>query len=441
VQTTAHLHAEADAAAREGQFREALAACGEVLRLAPGDHRARVKCGLCLAALGRPRDGATALLLVARALARRGFFLAAIGACRDALGVAPEHPAIREVLEGLHDRFGGLEGAARPRVPPPITPVSAPEGEKDRLHPDSPDMVERVRALAVTDPDVRGGPEEAPPEPIPFFSDLGKQAFLSLVPRIRFHKLPAAARVITQGDPGGSLFVVVSGQVEVTRRADDGSERPLARLTAGHLVGEMSLLTQKPRTASIHTVRPTELFEIDRAALEVVAAKHPAVLEDLVRFARRRMVANLISTSPVFRQLEEPERLEVVRAFETRVARAGEVVIEEGTPPRGLFLVLEGEVEVSKVDASGDRVVLAYLREGDVVGEIALIEDGLTTATVTASERSVLLHLPKSKFEALVQAHPALEAYLQKISAERLVETEEAAAEGSALDADELVTI
>lgn len=437
VSTTVHLHAATDAAAQRGEFREALAQSAEILRSDPQDHRARTKAALCLAALGRPNDGASALLLVARSLARRGFALAAIGACRDALGLAAEHAGIVPVLENLHDRFGGLEGKPVPRVPPPIAPVEIEAGPPT-YRTDAPDLIERARVLAVTDPDGIGAGAEADAQPVPFFSDLGRDAFLDLARRLSFLKLPARYSVVKQGDPGGSLFIVVSGEVTVTMREED-RDQELATLGPGHLFGEMSLLTQKPRAASVTSTRPTELFEIDRAALEAVARRHPAIVEDLVRFARRRMISNLLGTSPLFRTLQPEARKEVVGAFETEVAKKGEPLITRGEHVAGLYLVLEGELEVTTADEEGDEVILAYLREGQVVGEISLLEKEPATATVTASERSVVLHLPKERFEALVEAHPALADYLAKLSHARLEETVAAESEGVALDADELV--
>ena len=440
MRTTAHYHAEADAAAQRGDFRVALAIVTEILRREPDDYRARLKAGLCLGALGRPRDGASAALLVARGLAHRGYALAAIGACRDALTLEPTHPGVKPVLENLHDLFGGLEGRAVSREPPPINPVAV-EDDDFVVRPDAPDLLERARAVAIADPDAGQALPSAEREPVPFFSDLGQSAFTDLIHRLNFVKLGPNTPVVRQGDAGGSLFIIVSGEVEVARRDESERTQVLARLAAGHIFGEMSLLTQKPRNASVLTTQPTELFEIDRQALEAVARRHPAILEDLVRFARRRMIKNLIGTSPVFRTLDEDERLTIISAFETRVAKPREVLIKDGQAPLGLFMVLEGELEVSLPDEDGEQVILGYLREGEVVGEISLLDNSLTKARVAAVERSVVLHLPKAKFDELVEAHPQLSAYLRELSSERLVETEAAAAEGHVVDADELVLI
>lgn len=432
MSTTAQLHASADQAAQRGAFREALAHCAEILHHAPGDFRARLKAGLCLAALGRADDGAAAVVVTAKVLARQGFGLAALGACRDALGLSPGHSGAKALLERLADAIVGVEGQAVPRVPPPITPEDL--GEATAYPPEAPDVEERARVLAMTDP---GSDEDFPTHPVPFFSDLSRAVFLDLVPRMRFAKLPGGAPVVAQGAPGDSLYVVVSGEVSVTRQ-DDSAFVELARLTAGKLFGEMSLLTQKVRAASVSTVRPTELFEIGRSAVEAVAREHPPIVQDLVRFARRRLIENLLATSPVFAPLEEPQKVELVSAFETQVASKGQVIIEEGQDPVGLYLVLEGEVQVTTVDADGDGVVLAYLREGEVVGEIGLVETGQATATVTASERSVLLHLPKAKLEEVTAPFPEVVAYLKALSVERLTEMDASSA-AEAIPAEGLI--
>ena len=441
VQTTALLHAEADAAAARGDFRTALAAAAEILDENPFDHRARVKAGLCLAARGRVEDAASALLVVARDLLRRGFSLAAVGACRDALSVSPGHLGVMRALETIHDRIHGLEGSPSVRALPPIVPMELEAPRRFRT--DAPDLEERARAAAVTAPALDGGAEateEVPPQPAPFFSDLRREVFMDLVPRLAFRKLPADQRLFEQGDLGGSLFVVVSGEVEIARAESGEAGRVLARLGAGQLFGEMSLLTQKPRSASARTLRPTELFEIDRRTVEAVAAEHPRVVEDLVRFARRRLIENLLATSPLFRALGQEERGAVLAQFDTRVVKPKERLIEAGTPSPGLFLVLEGTLEVSIVDADGDVVVLAYLREGEVAGEISLLEGTSTRASVQAAERSVVLHLTKARFDRLVEEHPAMKRYLAQLASERIEEADQAV-EAAPLDADGLVLL
>ncbi|MBX2813665.1 MAG: cyclic nucleotide-binding domain-containing protein [Myxococcales bacterium] len=440
MRTTAHIHAEADTAAHGGNFRLALALVTEILRLTPSDHRARLKVGLCLAALGRSREGASVVLLVARGLSQRGYVLAAVGACRDALHLEPTHPGVQPILENLYDVFGGYEGRCVAKVPPSVKPTPVEE-EEGQIRPDAPDLIERARAIAMADPEPGQVSRERFQESVPFFSDLGREAFLAVVHRMKFHKQQARTFVVRQGDPGTSLFIIVSGQVEVSIKGDSGRSLVLTTLGPGELFGEMSLLTERVRVASVQTLIPVELFEIDRTVLEAVARRHPSVLEDIVRFAKKRMIKNLMGSSSVFRALEDQERLDVIRAFETLITKANEVVIEYADVPKGLYLILEGELKVSIPNESGEDVILGYLSPGKVAGEIALLDDSNTTARVTAVKQSVLMYLPKTRFFEIVAQYPRFQEYLGEMSVDRLAALEGAEATGNVVDPDEMVLI
>src|SRR5688572_16114238 len=122
AKTTLQLHEEADGAAAKGDFQNALKFAAEALRGAPLDSRARLKVALCLAAFGKTEAAIKTLRTVSETLARRGFVLSAIGACRDGLGIQPGSEEIKKSLEQIHDRIYGLEGRGRSRVPPPAPP-------------------------------------------------------------------------------------------------------------------------------------------------------------------------------------------------------------------------------------------------------------------------------------------------------------------------------
>jgi CRP-like cAMP-binding protein len=441
AKTTLDLHDKADQSAGKGDFEGALRYSAEALRISPLDSRARLKVALCLAAFGRPDRAVLVLGVVAEVLARHGFILSAIGACRDAFGIRPGSPEIKRTLEQIHDRIYGLEGRGRARVPPPAPPM--PVGEKsDESFIDLEDrevLLDRAQALALADPDRDAAPVGA--APVPLFSDLSKNAFVSIVERMGYLKVPPNHTIVREGEEGQSLFILVQGEVVVARAGGEG-QQVMAKLGGGSLFGELALIRAKPRGATVTTTQPSELFEIARQSVMELAASHPALNEDLARFARRRLIMNLMATSKIFHPFDDAQRLEILRAFVSRLVEPGMVIIEEGKPPAGLYILLEGEVEVSKVDEAGEKVVLAYLREGEVFGEIALIEKRLTTATVTAAEKSVLLYLDGAKFNEFTRSHPKILEYLSSLSDVRKEEIEMAmSAEGVVLEADDLIIL
>lgn len=437
--STATLHADADRAAGAGDFVSALAASTAILKATPLDHRARLKVGLCLATLGASADAVATLMVVAKTLAHQGFLLSAVGACHDALKLSPDDEKVVEMLRQIHARIHGLESErGRARVPPPIPPSTIDEAQVGAIRALARDaLVETATALG-TSPPPQADQTEA--EQVPLFSDLTEDAFISLVPQIGYLKVPAGREIVVQGQPGTSVYIIVEGEARVVRRAN-GESLDLARLMSGALFGELAMLTEKPRQATVVTTQPSELFEIDKRSLEAVAERHERIADEVVAFARRRLLFNVMATSAVFEPFAHPERLALLKQFESRFVDAGATLIKDGQQPEGLYVVVEGEVEVSKVDDGGDRVVLAYLQAGEVFGEIGIIEDQPATADVRAVEKSVLLWLDREKFIRFAEAHPAIVEVLKQMSGVRRAELDDAMADGIVLDADDLIIL
>ena len=428
----------ADQAAATGDFLAALAASAEVLNAMPQDHRARLKVGLCLAMLDRRAEAVRTLKVAAESLAHQGFMLAAVGACRDALGLIPDEPTILETLRMIHRRIRGSERRGKASVPPPVPPLTLDDPDADGLFARPlEELLPVATELGTTSP-VTGSAAEG--EYVPLFSELSEEAFISLVPRIGYLKLPGDQDIVVEGQTGTSVYLLLEGEVEVSQAVDDG-RRVLARLGAGSIFGELAMLTDKARQATVKTAIPAELFEIDKESLSAVAAEHSQVADDIVQFARRRLLMNVMATSALFEPFDHAQRLEILKKFEPRIVEGGETVILDGQQPEGLFVVVEGEVEVSKLDDGGDRVVLAYLKAGQVFGEIGIIEEQPASADVRAAEKTVLLGLGRDKFKAFAEAHPAIVGVLKNLSGARRQELEEAMADGAVLDADDLIIL
>jgi CRP/FNR family transcriptional regulator, cyclic AMP receptor protein len=100
---------------------------------------------------------------------------------------------------------------------------------------------------------------------ISLFADLSKEDLEQLYQMAETVSIPAGQRVLQEGDPGDSLYVVLDGELEVTKR--QGSQDVLLALyEPGQFFGEMALLEQTPRSASVRTLRESTLLVISQAA-------------------------------------------------------------------------------------------------------------------------------------------------------------------------------
>ena len=90
----------------------------------------------------------------------------------------------------------------------------------------------------------------------------------------------AGAVVIEEGTHGPRMMVLITGRVSILRRAGSGAEHQLAELGPGECVGEMSLLLEQPRTATVRAATDLTAFAMDRQAFtERAAAEDPVALK------------------------------------------------------------------------------------------------------------------------------------------------------------------
>jgi CRP-like cAMP-binding protein len=97
--------------------------------------------------------------------------------------------------------------------------------------------------------------------------------------------------LVTQGAPGESMFVLVRGTVDV-RIETNGRPTSVAKLGAGDIVGEMSLLTGDARSATVVTEREVEAVQIGKEAFGAFIRSNPAVVDQLSDLLATRQLAN-----------------------------------------------------------------------------------------------------------------------------------------------------
>lgn len=87
--------------------------------------------------------------------------------------------------------------------------------------------------------------------------------------------------IVQQGEPGSSLFVVKEGVLDITIKGEDGTIREVGQIRAGHVFGEMSLLTGAPRGATVTPAVDTLVAEITKEDIEPLFRDHPELIEDI----------------------------------------------------------------------------------------------------------------------------------------------------------------
>jgi CRP-like cAMP-binding protein len=401
----------------EGDYPGALAITDRLLAAFPLDDELRCHVAEILARSGLT-DEATALWrLLAHHFIQGGQPLRAVVAAHALGGMGrPEPEILAELARTYADGSPRLAPfASRPAPPDPGAPVPTstpqPPLPYDQLAAGA-----HGKALDLS----AHGPYHPQLHRIPFLSELAEEPLRAVLHAARVHRLDAGDQVLRQGEPGNSLFLVASGELRVFVQSAAGPPRELARVHQNSLVGEMALLTSQPRAATVAVIREASVIELTRDALETAAGQIPALRVSLDRFARERLIKNLLSTSPLFTAFTREQQADLLRRFEGIDVEPGTEIIREGDEGRGLYVVLVGQLEVSRRDPVSDTPVhLARLTTGEIFGEMSLIANQPTSATVRSLTRCTLLFLARVYVDRLSAAFPEVRAYFAEVSERR----------------------
>jgi CRP-like cAMP-binding protein len=277
--------------------------------------------------------------------------------------------------------------AAGPAPVPPAPRPAAPAPPAARPPP-APPRSPAARPPAPPPPAPRAAPPSAPPAPRA--------------------PVPPAATPAGAGLPRFPIFSDLSREAFVA----------LTGAMALRRVGEMALLSGAPRAATVIAEEPSELLEFRAEALLEIARTHPHLAASLRRFYRQRLLANAMAVSPIFRPFPRGDRKLIMERFRAREVAEGETVVREGEPSDGLYVVLDGAVEVLK-RKDGAAVVVGQLREGDLFGEMSCLRKAPASASVVVRRGGTLLKLPRRDFDELVVSYPQILELVADLSEER----------------------
>jgi CRP-like cAMP-binding protein len=272
---------------------------------------------------------------------------------------------------------------------------------------------------------------------VELFADLPDEEREHLARLMRPFEAPVGTILMRAGDAGDGLYLLTSGALRAVRPGPHGMAIPLATIGPGAVVGELSLLGNGARTATVLVARQAEGWRLDRRAFDVVRADlrpgSVALIRRLGILAAERMrdryetIAAHIGVTPapgafpgalpearsepgelehlattlMFKQMTQAAVAELVADARRLYAARGAVVLSAGVPPPALYVVIRGAVEVS---VRGPETVqrLRLAGPGRAVGHLGVLGPQAAVAEARARERTVLLELPWPRVQALL---------------------------------------
>ena len=219
------------------------------------------------------------------------------------------------------------------------------------------------------------------------------------------------------------MYYIAEGEIALTIKG-----KPLDVVKKGEIVGEMALLSERPRSATATAKTEVLAYSISSVELQSALMKNPefalmlmSVMFDRIRFVAARLAARKVGAMAMARETPTFDPL-LMQQFEKALARTaimryqgGQQIMKEGQAGMYMYVVKSGRVAIHLKDK-----VLEVVNPGGTFGEMALVDNSPRVASATADQYSELLTVDRNSLLEAVKSQPAFAMAMLMAVVERL---------------------
>jgi CRP-like cAMP-binding protein len=248
---------------------------------------------------------------------------------------------------------------------------------------------------------------------LPFFRSLEPQLADFLLSKATIHHLAPKSLICRQGETTRDLFVMLKGTAGVYKSHQQGGKYLIATIGDNAAFGEGAFLLGQPRSADVITMSDCRVLRV------------PCLPEIFDRFLKkdkaqglqfRFWVQHALLNSPLFKEVPSDCFDAVSMAGQIVRTSEGQVLFHEGTKGQNAYVVVQGSLVVSKNSQN-----INVLKQGDFLGEIALLANqGVRTATVISQRETLLVEIHQKEFYKLLAQNLFLGKFMQQLASARL---------------------
>ncbi|XP_065356662.1 cGMP-dependent protein kinase, isozyme 2 forms cD4/T1/T3A/T3B isoform X1 [Calliphora vicina] len=183
-------------------------------------------------------------------------------------------------------------------------------------------------------------------------------------------KYAAKSLIIKEGDVGSIVYVMEEGRVEVSREG-----KYLSTLSGAKVLGELAILYNCQRTATITAISECKLWAIERQCFQTIMMRTGLI--------RQAEYTDFLKSVPIFKNLQEDTLIKISDILEETHYQEGDYIVRQGARGDTFFIISKGQVRVTiKLPNTQEEKFIRTLTKGDFFGEKALQGDDLRTANI-----------------------------------------------------------
>jgi cAMP-dependent protein kinase regulator len=250
--------------------------------------------------------------------------------------------------------------------------VSAPAITEERMkdwkrpsYPKPADVVQRIKDVISTNSKLQV-----------LFGHLQDSAVLDVIDAMQPQTVETGDRLITQGEDGDFFYIVDEGTFDVFVQRGDQEPGKVADYCPGGMFGELGLMYNAPRAATVLCTSPAKVWALDRGSFQLMLTT--------AENTRHATYGGFLENIDLFRHLTRYETAQLSDMLESEPFEAGEEIIKQGDVGNYFYIVEDGEAKAFMSGEQGEVEVKHYSTPGDYFGEVALITQDTRRATVRA---------------------------------------------------------
>lgn len=262
----------------------------------------------------------------------------------------------------------------------PLNPDSDEEDENPVVYPKSDDQRKRLNDAVKN---------------ILLFKNVDPEQLNGVLDAMFEKKVQPGDHVIDQGDDGDNFYVIDSGVYDIYVKID-GQDKLVGAYNEKGSFGELALMYNTPRAATIVATSEGVLWALDRNTFRRILLKAAA--------KKRKVHENLLENVPMLKEITDYERMNLADALVSKKFKDGECVIQQGDEADCMYFVESGmgSIRIRNQDDPTEEVELTQCTKGGYFGELALVTHKPRAASVYAVGNLVCAVLDVHAFERLL---------------------------------------
>lgn len=251
-------------------------------------------------------------------------------------------------------------------------------------------------------------------------SQLTQDQLVEVARRVKPQVFAPDTNIVREGEIGDKFYILLEGKADIYLTEPGGSQVLVNQLKRGQYFGEMALLGNGIRTATVKSSveEPVTAVALDNEAFNRLIADSNKLRDELTGIIEKRNIFNQLQAISSFDQKTLGTILKDMKPIEFQ---AGHEIVKQGDVGNTFYLLLDGKVDILLKDEHGEEVLVNQLSKGAYFGEMAVMGNKRRQASVRVSNGATakVIELTAQEFEDLTSSSDQFKEHVKDLSTVR----------------------